>query len=91
MSNNLWHNNCTISLRKLMSLKKDNGGMEMDTDRSCAERMVVENANTGLKKCDSCNRELTSSAEWMCSDHRVICDVCYSNLLAPNKKINFDD
>jgi len=63
----------------------------MDKDKYCAERMVIENTNTGLQKCDSCNRELVSSAEWMCSDHRVICDVCYSNLLAPNKKINFDD
>jgi hypothetical protein len=65
--------------------------MEMDMDRSCAERMVVENSNTGLQKCDSCNRELTSPAEWMCSDHRVICDICYRNLLAPNRKINFED
>lgn len=67
------------------------GGMEMDTDRSCAERMVVENTNTGLQKCDSCNRELRSSDEWVCSDHRVICDICYHNLLAPNRKISFED
>ncbi len=72
-------------------LKGIMGGMEMETDLSCAERMVFENTNTGLKKCDSCNRELTSSAEWICSDHRVICDSCYSNLLTPNKKIYFVD
>ena len=65
--------------------------MEMDTDLSCAERMVVENANTVLQKCDSCNRELTSSAEWICSDDRIICDICYRNLLSPNGKINFED
>ena len=63
----------------------------MTTERSCAERMVGENTNTGLRKCDSCNRELRSSEEWVCSDHRVICDICYSNLLAPNKKISFED
>ena len=63
----------------------------MNTDRSCAERMVAKNTNTGLRKCDSCNREVKSSEEWVCSDHRVICDICYRNLLAPNRKINFDD
>ena len=63
----------------------------MDTDISCAERMVAGDTNTGLRKCDSCNRELKSSDEWVCSDHRVICDVCYHNLLAPNRKINFTD
>jgi len=63
----------------------------MDTDRSFAERMVIGNTNTGLQKCDSCNRELTISAEWICSDQRIICNICYSNLLAPNKKINFED
>ena len=60
-------------------------------DRSCAERMVDGAANSDLRKCDSCNRELRASSEWICSDHRVICDICYQNLLAPNKKINFDD
>ncbi len=63
----------------------------MTTDRSCAERLVAESTNTGLRKCDSCNRELKSSDEWVCSDHRVICDICYRNLLAPNRKINFED
>lgn len=63
----------------------------MDTDRSCAERMVVANTNTGLQKCDSCHRELKSSDEWVCSDHRVICNICYHNLVTPNKKIYFVD
>ena len=67
------------------------GGMEMDTDRSCAERMVVDNANTGLQKCDSCNRELRSAEDWVCSDHRVICNICYHNLVTPDKKIYFVD
>ena len=63
----------------------------MNSDRSCAERMLIKNSNTGLRKCDSCNREMRSSDDWVCSDHRVICDICYSNLLAPNKKISFED
>ena len=63
----------------------------MDTDRSCAERMVLENTNTGLQKCDSCNRELKSSEDWVCSDHRVICNICYHNLVTPDKKIYFVD
>jgi len=63
----------------------------MDTDRSCAERMVLENTNTGLQKCDSCNRELRSSEDWVCSDHRVICNICYHNLVTPDKKIYFVD
>ena len=65
--------------------------MEMDTDRSCAERRVVENTNTGLQKCDSCNRELRSSDDWVCSDHRLICNICYHNLVTPDKKIYFVD
>ena len=71
-------------------LKGIMGGMEMDTDLSCAERMVVESANTGLKKCDSCHRELKSSTDWVCSDHRVICNTCYHNMLAPDRKLYFD-
>ena len=63
----------------------------MEIDRSCAEKMAADGVNTGLRKCDSCNRELQSSDQWVCSDHRVICDVCYSHLLAPNTKINFVD
>jgi hypothetical protein len=45
----------------------------MNTDRSCAEKMAADSTNTGLRKCDSCNRELQSSNEWVCSDHQVIC------------------
>jgi len=63
----------------------------MEIDRSCAEKMAVDSTNTGSRKCDSCNRDLQSSDEWVCSDHRVICHVCYHNLLAPNRKINFVD
>ena len=62
----------------------------MTTSKSCAERMLNETADTELLKCDSCNRELRSSSEWICSDHRVICDKCYLNLLHPNKKISFE-
>jgi len=57
---------------------------------SCAERMLDDAANAQLKTCDSCMRELKSSSDWICSDHRVICDTCYQNLLNPNKKITFE-
>ncbi len=63
----------------------------MKLDRSCAERMVTEGTNTGLQKCDYCNRELRSSTEWVCSDHHVICNTCYRNLLSPDRKIYFED
>ena len=63
----------------------------MNVDRSCVERMITEDSNTGLTKCDTCNRELKSSEEWVCSDHRVICDICYRNLLSPGRKLNFED
>jgi len=63
----------------------------MDTDRSCAERMVAAKAKPGLQKCDSCHRELRSSDDWVCSDHRLICNICYHNLVTPDKKIYFVD
>ncbi len=62
----------------------------MVTDKTCAERMLDETANSRLRKCDSCNRELKSSLDWVCSDHRVLCDTCYQSLLNPNKKISFE-
>ena len=71
--------------------KRNWGITEMNVDRSCAERMLMEDTNTGLQKCDSCNRELRSSTEWVCSDHQVICNSCYRNLLTPDKKIHFED
>lgn len=74
-----------------MFLKEFGGMLKMNVDRSCAERMVMDDAKTGLQKCDACNREMRSSDEWVCSDHRVICDNCYRNLLAPDRKINFTD
>ena len=62
----------------------------MATDRACAERLLDDTANAELMKCDSCNRELRSSSEWLCSNHRVICDICYQHLLNPNAKISFE-
>jgi len=67
------------------------GGKDMPAEKACAERVLDETANTELMKCDSCNRELKSSSEWICSDHRVICDICYQNLLNPNRKISFEN
>ena len=28
--------------------------------------------------------------EWVCSDHRVICNTCYRNMLAPDRRIYYD-
>jgi len=61
----------------------------MVSNKACEDRMLDVTANAELKKCDNCNRELRSASEWICSDHRVICDICYQNMLNPNKKINF--
>ena len=62
----------------------------MVSEKACAEKMLAETGNSELMKCDSCHRELKSSSEWICSGHRVICDVCYQYLLNPNKKISFE-
>ena len=62
----------------------------METHKTCAEGNPDETANTELMTCDSCKRELKSSSEWICSDQRVICDLCYQNLLNPNKKMSFE-
>ena len=90
--NRIWHNYCTMYLRITLYFKKDVGGLsKMNIETSCAERMVTERENTGLQKCDIYNRELKSSTEWVCSDHRIICDICYRNMLAPDRKIYFED
>ena len=62
----------------------------MVTKKSCAEKMFDESNTDAIRTCDSCNRELRSSAEWLCSDHRVICNGCYRSLLDPNRKIKFE-
>jgi hypothetical protein len=62
----------------------------MTTEKACAETMLDKAANIERMKSDSCNREMKSSSEWICSDHRVICSTCYQNLLNPNKKISFE-
>ena len=62
----------------------------MDTEKGLPEMMPTETAHAKLMRCDSCQRELRSASEWICSDHRVICDVCYQYLLNPNKKISFE-
>ena len=72
------------------SLKGHGGMPEMNVERSCAEKMATENTNTGLQKCDICHRELKSPTDWVCSDHRVICNTCYRSMLAPDRKLYFD-
>jgi hypothetical protein len=62
----------------------------MDTEKALDEAMPAEAGGTALMRCGSCHRELRSPSEWICSDQHIICDVCYQNLLNPNKKISFD-
>jgi formylmethanofuran dehydrogenase subunit E len=62
----------------------------MNTEKALTERMPAETVNAELMRCDSCHRELRSSSEWISSNQRVICDVCYQNLLNPNRKISFE-
>ena len=35
-------------------------------------------------KCSKCFRELKCSAEWICTQDRILCDRCYLGLLNPN-------
>jgi len=85
----IWQDSCTYIYEIFVNRSCYKGG-DMVTEKACAERMLDKTANTALTKCDSCNRELRSSSEWICSDHRVICNVCYQNMLNPNKKISFE-
>jgi formylmethanofuran dehydrogenase subunit E len=62
----------------------------MDTEGVPEERIPAEAAETELIRCSSCHRELKSPAERICGDRHFLCDVCYQNLLNPNKKINFE-
>ena len=63
----------------------------MATYKTGADGNPDETADIELTKCDSCNRELKSSSEWIRSDERLICDLCYRNLLNPNKKMSFEN
>jgi hypothetical protein len=76
-------------LRESLRLKLLKGG-NMETEKVLDERMPAETANVKLIRCGSCHRELKSPAEWICGDQHIICDVCYQNLLNPNKKISFE-
>jgi uncharacterized CHY-type Zn-finger protein len=62
----------------------------METEKALDERMPADTANAELIRCGSCHRELRSASEWICGDQYIICDVCYQNLLNPNKKISFE-
>jgi hypothetical protein len=66
------------------------GGAKMITEKACADRIAAKTATAEIMKCDSCHRELRTSAEWISSGHRIICDICYRNLLNPDKKISFE-
>ena len=62
----------------------------MDSEKALHEMMPPETASTEVVRCASCHRELRSPVEWICGDQQIICDVCYQNLLNPNKKISFE-
>ena len=85
----IWQDSCRCCYKAFFNRSFYKGG-DMVTEKACAERMLDETSNSTLTRCDSCNRELKSSSEWICSDHRVICNVCYQNMLNPNKKISFE-
>ncbi len=55
------------------------------------EGVIVATMNGEEIRCDTCNRELKTSAEWIRTGNGVICDTCYRSLLSPNMKISFDD
>jgi hypothetical protein len=42
-------------------------------------------------RCSSCNRELKSPCEWIEGNHRILCDMCYSNLLWSNLRNAIED
>ena len=62
----------------------------MITEKAFAERTAAKTATAELMKCDSCNREMKTSVDWICSGQRIICNICYRNLLNPDKKIIFE-
>jgi len=63
----------------------------MITEKARAEQTAAQSTTAELMKCDSCHRELRTSAEWISSGHHIICDICYRNLLNPDKKISIED
>ena len=63
----------------------------MITNGSIAEGLFVAAANDEKIRCDTCNRELKSPAEWIRTGNGIICGSCYQSQLMPNMKISFDD
>ena len=84
----LWQDSC-IYFERLFAVKIIQGG-DMGTEKALHEMIPAETANAELIRCGSCHRELRSPLEWICGDQQIICDVCYQNLLIPNKKISFE-
>lgn len=63
----------------------------MITNGPITEGIIVTAANDEKIRCDTCNRELKSSVEWIRTGNGIICESCYQNLLLPNMKISFYD
>ena len=63
----------------------------MLTDGAYPECIPGELVNVEKIKCDTCKRELKTSAEWIRTNSGFICETCYQSLLSPNRKLNFNE
>ena len=60
----------------------------MITDSACPDTKSREAVNSDKIKCDTCGRELKTSAEYLRTSGGFMCETCYRNLLYPNMKID---
>ena len=64
--------------------------IEMNIEGRPIEGAFSKPAEVEKVKCSRCNCELKSPSEWLRSKNRVLCEICYLNLLYPNSSRGVD-
>jgi hypothetical protein len=87
----LYNNNLGFKNKQILEITKTpirtSGGVKMITDSTYPDTKPRETVNGDKIKCDSCGRELRTSAEWLRTAGGYMCEICYRNLLFPDIKI----
>jgi hypothetical protein len=64
--------------------------IEMNIEGRPIESALSKLTEVEKVKCSRCNCELKSPSEWLRSKNRVLCEICYLNLLYPNSSRGVD-
>ena len=57
----------------------------MNQDPQNIQKVSSELKRTDETRCDYCQRQMTSEAEWIRGEKQVICETCYRNFLNPGR------